>query len=193
MHPKKYPLLFVDIETTHLSSGTGEIIEIAIIRETADGKTETFYSKVKPVHIHTASPRALEINHYTEHEWRDAPTWKQIAPVVAKWLHYGVIVGHNVSFDWNYIDHHCRLARVEQRISFSKIDTHSLCWEHLPLRGVSMDKVRKFFGWTFDKAHTAMKDAEDCRRVYHTLNRAGSFKRLFWRLKYYFQGFRRDE
>ena len=193
MHPKKYPLLFVDIETTHLSSGTGEIIEIAIIRETADGKTETFYSKVKPVHIHTASPRALEINHYTEHEWKDAPTWKQIAPVVAKWLHYGVIVGHNVSFDWNYIDHHCRLARVEQRISFSKIDTHSLCWEHLPLRGVSMDKVRKFFGWTFDKAHTAMKDAEDCRRVYHTLNRAGVFKRLFWGWKYYFQGFRRDE
>ena len=131
MNPKKYPLLFVDIETTHLSSGTGEIIEIAIIRENEIGETEQFYSKVKPVHIHTASPRALEINHYNEHEWKDAPTWKEIAPVVAKWLHYGVIVGHNVSFDWNYIDHHCRIARVDQRITFSKIDTHSLCWEHL--------------------------------------------------------------
>jgi DNA polymerase III epsilon subunit-like protein len=193
MNPKKYPLLFVDIETTHLSSGTGEIIEIAIIRENEKGVVETFYSKVKPVHIHTASPRALEINHYNAHEWKNAPTWKEIAPVVAKWLNYGVIVGHNVSFDWNFIDHHCRIARTEKRISFSKIDTQTLCWEHLPTRGVSMDKMRKFFGWSFDRAHTALKDAEDCRRLYHTLNRATWFNRLKWKCKYYFQSFRRDD
>lgn len=193
MNKKKFPLLFVDIETTHLASTTGEIIEIAIIRENEKGQTEHFYSKVKPVHLQTASSRALEINHYTPHEWKDAPTWKEIAPVVAKWLHYGVIVGHNVSFDWNYIDHHLRLAKIEQRISFSKIDTQSLSWEHLPLRGVSMDKIRNFFGWSMDNAHTAMKDANDCRRLFHTLNRAGMLKRLFWRLKYYVQGFRRDD
>lgn len=193
MNKNKYPLLFVDIETTHLASTTGEIIEIAIIKEHRDGKIEHFHSKVKPSHIHTASPRALEVNHYIPLEWKDAPTWKEVAPVVAKWLNYGVIVGHNVSFDWNYIDHHCRLAKVEQRISFSKIDTQSLCWEHLPVRGVSMDRIRRFFGWSMEGAHTAMKDAEDCRRLFHTLSRSGVFMRSFWKVKHWFQGFRRDD
>ena len=85
------------------------------------------------------------------------------------------------------------LHEPKKRISFSKIDTQALCWEHLPTRGVSMDKMRKFFGWSFDRAHTALKDAEDCRRLYHTLNRATWFKRLKWEWKYYFQSFRRDD
>ena len=72
---------------------TGEIIEIAIIRENEKGIVETFYSKVQPVHIHTASARALEINHYNPHEWKTAPTWKEIAPrrreMVELWCHCG--------------------------------------------------------------------------------------------------------
>jgi DNA polymerase III epsilon subunit-like protein len=184
MHKNNYPLLFVDIETTHLASTTGEIIEIAIIRESHDGKIETFYSKIKPAHIHTASKRALEINHYNAHEWKDAPTWKEIAPVVVKWLNWGTIVAHNVAFDWNYIDHHVRMAKIDHKISWRKIDTQSLAWEHLPMTSASMDNIRDFFGMSKDKAHTAMKDVEDCRFVYHKLIRSNIFMRLYWKLKF---------
>lgn len=187
MNKKNYPLLFVDIETTHLASTTGEIIEIAIIREYETGLKEYFYSKIKPSHINTASKRALEINHYTAHEWRNAPTWKEVAPVVAKWLNYGTIVGHNVSFDWNYIDHHLRLAKIEQKISWRKIDTQSLVWEHLPLTSASMDNVREFFGMDKQNAHTARKDAGDCQKLYHILNRAGVFSRYWWAFKYWWK------
>jgi DNA polymerase III epsilon subunit-like protein len=189
MNKNNYPLLFVDIETTHLASTTGEIIEIAIIRENFDGHIEIFHSKIKPSHIHTASKRALEINHYNPIEWKDAPTWQEIAPVIAKWLNWGTIVAHNVAFDWNYIDHHVRLAKIDQKISWRKIDTQSLAWEHLPMTSASMDNIRKFFGISQDQSHTALKDAHDCRFVYHKLIRSSVFSRIVWKIKFHIKSF----
>lgn len=52
--------------------------------------------------------------------------------------------------------------------------------EIIEIAGVSMRNARAFFGWSSEGAHTAMKDAEDARRLYHTLLRAGAADRLLW-------------
>ena len=67
----KYPLIFVDVETTHLFPTVGEIIDIAILLEDVDGVVSTFHTKIRPVTLRGADPKSLEINGYNEADWQD--------------------------------------------------------------------------------------------------------------------------
>tara|TARA_R100000664_G_C2760064_1_gene150706 strand:+ start:5630 stop:6193 length:564 start_codon:yes stop_codon:yes gene_type:complete len=181
-----YPLLFVDVETTHLNHTIGEIIEICIIKEFPNGKTIRFESKFRPQHLITADPKSLEINGYNPDDWKDAPTFKECSEHIFHLLEFGIIVGHNVNFDIDYINTQLIASGLKKRVSYLKIDTQSLCWEHLPLPSASMKMMRLFFGWSMDNSHTAAKDTDDCRKLYHILNRASIFQRWWWKFKFRF-------
>mgnify|MGYP003656111323 CR=1 FL=1 len=183
---KIYPYLFVDTETTHLKSSIGEIIEICIIQEFPTGKTVRFHSKFKPQHIITADPQSLKINGYCPKEWKNAPPFSKHAEQIHELLEFGIIVGHNVNFDIDYINTQLKACGLKKRISYLKIDTQTLCWEHLPLPSASMKFIRMFFGWSSKRAHTATKDTEDCRRLFHKLKRSSIFHRLWWKFKFRF-------
>ena len=181
----RLPKIFIDIETTHLDPTVGEIIEIHIIKEFT-GMTVEFSRKIKPLHIETAHPKALEVNGYNEHDWRHAERLENVADYICDLLSYGVIIGHNVEFDYRWIKHHLEaVGSNSMKMTYIRFDTISLCREHLPLLSSKMDLVREFFGWSMDKAHTAQKDCRDCRRLFYKLYRAGFWRRLYWRILYW--------
>ena len=178
--------VFLDTETTGLSPGpdAAEIIEIAMITEHTDGHVEHWVTKISPQHIDTAHPKALEINGFTPELWAEAPTSDQISPIVADKLKGAVVVGHNVSFDLKFI----QAMLIDNEVSLQvghldSIDTQKLAKEHLKplgLKSVSLVNCRKWFGWSCEDAHTALADAEDCRRLYHKLRKPRSFQKRLW-------------
>ena len=187
MHYEKFhskqKLAFVDIETTGLNSAMHEIIEIAIIRE-QDGKVLRWSTKIKPMHLRVADPRALEINGYNEEEWADAPVAADVAAEIGSWIEDCHLVGHNVHFDSDFIEQLLYQNSVPYRARRRQIDTITLAHEHLYFWPAhSLQNLRTFFGMCTSGAHRAMKDCEDMRTIYHRLRRACGLHRAVWRLR----------
>lgn len=95
-------LLLADFETTGLDPKKNEIIEIGAIL--CDAKTLDIYweyeIKLKPVALHTAHPKALEVNGYTPELWKDARAFVPgFIEFLAKLDHTMIMTGQNVWFD----------------------------------------------------------------------------------------------
>lgn len=172
-------LHFIDTETTGLDCTKHEIIEIAIITEYGDGRLERWSTKVKPVRLLDASPKALEINGYNDADWEEAPYMNEVIEVIRDKLCQGTIVGHNVHFDVGFIRESYKRCGLDSssrsnRIGRHCVDTITLAHEHLQPMGItslSLDSIRTFVGWSKENAHTALKDADDCRKLYWSLLR----------------------
>jgi len=183
--PKQY--CFIDLETTHLKTELGEIIEFALIID-SDKKRylENICYKIQPQHIETANSKALEINGYTAQNWRGAKTMDTAVHDMYFWL-CGVdkvLIGHNISFDLKHLNYLFK-SRGYRSVGVYTIDTKSLALEHLPyLKSYSLDSLRDFFGINKEGSHRALKDTVDCRDIYYKLIRASTVKRLYWRINY---------
>jgi len=174
-------LVFIDTETTGLDSSRHELIEIAIIVVSQDGTKQWWHKRIAPKHIATADPVALEINGYTPDKWADAPTFADIAEVLGIVLDGGVLVGHNVAFDIDFVQR--AFKRCNHRVPRLRgVDTIALVHEHLtPLGcpGLGMDTVRQYLGWVRPTAHTASTDVYDVYTLYNLLVRASVWRRLY--------------
>lgn len=175
--------VFVDCETTGLDDAIQEIIEICLMA--ADGSI-LFQSKVKPRHIETAHPRALEVNGYNEEDWADAPYFSEVAEEIYKILKWCIWIGHNPSFDLGFVK--AELKRVDEKylkgLGYHTIDTVGFAEEHLSdigLDSLSLVNVCKFLRIELKNAHTAEADTEACRQVYLTLRQAGVRDRWRWK------------
>jgi len=180
---KDKAITFLDIETTGLDPIQQEIIEVGFVRHNPDGTVLEWESKFKPQRMETAEPKALEINGYSEEAWKDAPLFNEHARLVADALSNCLIVGHNVSFDIGFILEAMKRTGVRHRISYHKIDTVTLAYEHLApcgLHSLSLANVCNFLGISNDGAHTAMDDAKRCQEVYFKLLRATPEQRMEW-------------
>ena len=181
--------VFVDIETTGLDSSRHEIIEIAMITEW-DDSIDIWTAKIKPQRLAEADPYALEVNGYNDEDWADAISIKEaVFQINARLQGKCLFVGYNPSFDLGFIrkamkDHGYDRSRVYL------IDVMTLVQEHLEpagLKRLSLDSVRDFLEMEKKGSHTALKDAEDTRQLYHRLSRAGWLSRLYWRLMHLFR------
>jgi len=179
------PLIFLDLETSGLDPQEHEILEICLMSVSGD---VLFYSKIKPTHIETAQPKALEINGYSAEAWADAPTFAEVAETVAGLLDGAVMAGHNPTFDIGFL--RAELARVNsdlvRKLGYHLIDTTALAYEHLVgcgLTRLSLVEVCKFLRIALDNAHTAKADTDACRKVYLKLARASWWNRLVWKLR----------
>ena len=185
------PLAFIDTETTGLDASVHEVIEVAIIKEHPDGRVYRWETLIRPKSIEAAHPRALEVNGYADapERWDTAPYFEDVAEEIAQRLRGCVLVGHNVGFDLGFLQADLQKAGLKLGLPYHKVDTVTLAHEHLVpcgLESLSLDKIRKFLQWDSEGAHTAMKDAEDARRLYHLCNRSGKIARwlLRWGHKY---------
>lgn len=153
---------FVDLETTHLDPAQGEIIDICILTSHDWGRTihDVFATRVKPTHIETAHPAALNVNGYNESEWADEPTWSQVKGIVSEILADGIICAHNARFEASWLEHHCDV------LTHRFMCTQTLAYTFLPLRSASLSAIRDYFNWSHDDAHTAYADAYDCYQFF---------------------------
>ena len=164
-------LSFIDTETTGLDPSVAEVIEVAVIR-VEGGEERVFYSRIRPERIHTAHPKALEINGYAAapEKWDGAPTIAEIGEDLLAFLKGSTLCGHNVSFDERMLNANLQRAGIEKRVPYHKVDTVTLAYEHLTPLGLprlGLDAIRDFLGWGREGAHTAMQDARDAQRLYN--------------------------
>ena len=181
----KQQFAFIDTETTGLQPYTHEVISVAVVYE--KDENAGWLSRVMPTRMEAASPQAMEINKLVPSSWIDAPTPMDVALKVQSSLKGKTVVGHNVTFDLDFLSALCVESKVSSRGSYEDvlgidgfIDTVSLVREHLfplGLTSASLDSVREFLGWSMEGAHTARKDAEDVRRLFFLLERMNLLER----------------
>jgi DNA polymerase-3 subunit epsilon len=104
-HFSQRPLLFVDLEMSGLDPQAHEIIEVAaLVVPPSDFKiANSYYTKVLPEHIETADPKALEINHYSPKDWKEAISLRQMLQELSVLSGFCILSGWNVEMEWNFL------------------------------------------------------------------------------------------
>jgi DNA polymerase-3 subunit epsilon len=166
-------LLFVDTETTGLDATKHELLEVAAIRCSPDGSNiiSMYEAKLKPLHLESAEPKALEINKYSAAEWTDDKCVKPeiVVDNLQKMAGNTVLVGHNVSFDEGFLTPMFTRLGMKAPWGYHKVDTVALAWPlflYTDADGVSLEKVCRFLGVERAQAHRALADASACRDIY---------------------------
>ena len=163
-------LTVIDTETTGLEPETQEIIEVAFISYviTNEGErliTKRYESKIKPERLHLASPKALEVNGYSDEEWADAPFAKEVLPDVCEAISKSsLLLGQNLIFDLRFIEKMCERHGVSMPETPPYIDTKSMAdilKKNKLIRSSGMDYLCEHYNIQFDgRAHTALTDCE---------------------------------
>ena len=145
--------------------------------------------KIKPQHIETAHPKALEVNGYNEEDWADALNPVEAAHELAELLRDTIIIAHNAPFDIRHSFQFFLTHKVYFDISsLPYIDTKVLAKKIFKdeIKSYSLDSLREYFGWSSEGSHTALKDAEDCCRLFYqcTSNPCPLDRDLSWHLEF---------
>ena len=93
--------IVIDIETTGLSSNYDDIIELAAIKICEDKIVDEFQSLVNPGY--EIGPFITDLTGITNDMLNSAPRIEHILPKYLDFIGDSVVVGHNVSFDVNFI------------------------------------------------------------------------------------------
>jgi DNA polymerase-3 subunit epsilon len=147
----------------------------------ADDSFKTF--KVRPEHIETADPKALEVNGFRPEDWEDAISQRSAAAHLSAMLRGSILVGHGVRLDLNFLDALSQQQGVEISTRYA-IDTVTLVEEHLRplgLKSRSLKNTCTFLGIPPEPdVHRALNGARLAKRVFEKLARAGPLDRLWW-------------
>ncbi|NMM48102.1 3'-5' exonuclease [Marinigracilibium pacificum] len=94
----KSPLAFFDLETTGTNISHDRIVEISIVKAMPDGKRDIKTLKINP---EMPIPEEVSLIHgIRDEDVKDAPTFKQVAKELAKFLEGADLAGYNiVKFD----------------------------------------------------------------------------------------------
>ena len=176
---KKNILAFIDLETTGLDPEKQEIIEIGLIlaqqNQTASGKPiievlEEIELKVKPEHLELAEPEALRINGYNEADWMFAVDLKNAMELIAKKTEGAVMVAHNITFDWSFLEEAFAKTGVENKMDVRRLDTLSMAYVKLyheeSVQRFSLHYLAQHYGIKNENAHTALADTRTTLEIY---------------------------
>lgn len=167
-------LIFVDLETTGLDKIKHEIVEVGCL--VVNGRNfevvEEYVAKVKPQHIETATPEALEINGYTKEKWKEAKNLGEVLKKIAELSIGGMIAGWNIAFDWEFIENGFHKYNIESTFNYHKVDVQGIAYAALykekGVKSLKMRKVAEYFGIKLGSVHGA---EEDVRITYEIFKR----------------------
>jgi DNA polymerase-3 subunit epsilon len=178
----KKNLVFLDVETTGLDVDKNEIIElgVVVVRQNGVNTTNPVFEiieeidlKIKPEHIETADPVALRVNGYNEADWLFAVTLENAMKLLAEKAKGGIMVAHNVAFDYGFIEHAFKKTGIENTMHYHKLDTISIAFAKLHLNEdvdkFSLHFLAEHFGIENKKAHSALSDARTTFELYKKL------------------------
>ena len=155
----------IDFETTGLSAKSDRVIEVGIVRTSADGKVLREYSSlVNP----SRDVGRTDIHGITAGMLREAPTFEQIVGDIISMLNGAVMVAHNASFDARFLD-----SELE-RISCGREDIDALCTLQLMFAGYPTGPRRLVdccveYGIPILNSHSALDDARMASQLLHFL------------------------
>jgi oligoribonuclease (3'-5' exoribonuclease) len=99
------PLLFIDLEMTGLDVPIHEIVEVAalLVNQSDFSIQNSYYTKVIPQHIETASPRSLKVINYSPSAWQDAIPLRQTLQELSQFAPNAILVGWSVQNEWDFL------------------------------------------------------------------------------------------
>ena len=155
----------IDLETTGLNVGWGEIIQIAIIRFHQLQPVEILSSYVKP--RRGLKPEAAAINHITEDMVADAPYIEQIMQSVDAFIgERAPIVAHNLQFEYKFLAANGSENIVKKRPLYDTLELSKRIWQ---LESYSLENVcRNTFKFT-PALHNAESDALTCGLLFREI------------------------
>lgn len=145
-------LIVLDLETTGLDPAKHEIIDIAAVRFSCDGRyVSMLTTKLRPEHIDTADPEALAVNGYAPEKWYAANRLVDASDRIRDYLSSPdtIIVGHNVWLDAAFIKAHIPGAAIKYTA-----DTATLAYG-LGFDSMSLDHIIKDLGLACRKSGAA--------------------------------------
>lgn len=172
-------LVFIDTETTGLDPDKHEIIELGAIIAEYDPETKKLIEKeiidlkIKPEHIETAEAVALRINGYNDADWIFAVDLKSAMQKLQKSSEGGIMIAHNMAFDYLFLEHAFRKTGIENKMHYHKIDTISVAFAKLggvdDIGKYSMYALCDRFGIKNQKAHSAYSDTRALFELFQKL------------------------
>lgn len=168
---KDFDFSFIDSETSG-PEPHHELIELGVIKVSSCNFSilDEWEVKIKPQHIELADPEALKINHYNEEEWREAMDLEEVLKIFLEKTGKTILVGHNLLFDWFYINKSLAEYNFQPTFYYKGLDTFSLGWQklrHLPnFLNLSLSEMANYFGITQEKPHSALDDARTTYKVF---------------------------
>jgi len=148
--------VIVDIETTGLSKNKHHIIEIAAVLFDGEKIIKTFQTLINPqTHIPSFITNLTGINNIMT---QDAPTIKEALPDFLDFLGNHILVAHNATFDYGFLNHHW-LKHLERPINNPTLCTRKLANRLVPeLPSKRLEYLCQHFNITNERAHRAMED-----------------------------------
>ena len=149
----------VDVETSGLAPARHRILQVAVIDVRGDGTIVDEWStlvrpswwRVGPRHIHGLTVRRV---------WR-APRFADVAPELVSRIQGRVLVGHNVAFDWAFLERGLGRAGHRPHAEPLRVCTLELSRALDPERVAShrLSEVCRRHGVALERAHDALADA----------------------------------
>jgi DNA polymerase III epsilon subunit-like protein len=170
-------LCFFDVETTGTLFGVHEIIDIGALRTSFDGLKEKgqWTRRVRPRHPDKISPKAREVNGFSEEEWSteneaSEGLWSEFVSFVEGC----VPVAHNPSFERAFLTFGAAAEGIKDlKLDYHWIGTESLAWPFYlsgELKEMSLGAICDFLGIPRESdPHRGINGAVTCNRVYCAL------------------------
>lgn len=168
-------LLFVDLETTGLNPDVHEIIEVGCLL--VNGKNlkviSEYSAKIKPKHINTATPKAIEVSGYIPLLWENAKSEEEVLGDLVRLAPNAIVVGWKVDFDWWFLEHAFERHRISYDFDYHLIDVIPLAYAYFRKReginGLGLRKVAAYFKIKMEEQHDALGDIKGTYRVFKKL------------------------
>jgi len=168
---KDFDFSFIDTETTG-PEPRHELIEIAAIKVSSYNFAilEEWEAKIKPRRIELADRESLAIVRYSQEDWREAMDLESAIKIFLEKTAKTILVGHNLLFDWFYINQALAECKLQPTFHYKGLDTFSLGWQklrHLPnLKNLSLSEMARHFGIVQERPHSALDDARTAYKVF---------------------------
>jgi DNA polymerase III epsilon subunit-like protein len=162
MYELDAPFSLIDFETSGFHPGSARILEVAVIKISAQGKIlDEFTTLINP---EDGNVGRTDIHQITLGMVKNAPKLSEVVGDLLSILDSSIVVAHNAKFEENFLESAFREVGVKHPL-MPTIDTLWLSRQVLDLPNYKLATVIEEFGHDFEDAHTALGDVQAMAKV----------------------------
>lgn len=150
-------LVVFDLETTGLSAGQDEIIEIGAVRIQYGEVKDSFHALIRPTR--DIPQEVTSLTGISMSDVADADSIETVIPKFLQFINHSTLCGHNVEFDVRFLQAAVEDAGYALPSSADTLDTLSLARILLPtVKSYALSDLAVYFGIEVERAHRAYDD-----------------------------------
>lgn len=156
----------IDVETTGLNASEGRIIEFSAIRVRKNRIVDECSILINP---EIQLPRSVvKLTHITDELLEDKPCFADIAEEISAFIGSDVLLGHNVTFDKNFISEELVACGYEPLVN-DYMDTRSFARKYLDLKSNRLCDVADALEIKQSAAHRSLEDCRTTLKCFYAL------------------------